>query len=420
MTYVDILIQTIFWTSAACIVYAYVGYPMLVWCLARLLGRSGQPAAVDPAELPNLSLLIAAYNEEAVIRARLENALAMDYPRDKLEIVVASDGSSDNTAKIVDSFADQGVRLLDYRRRRGKMAVLNAAVPELKGEIILLSDANTDIDAAAPKKLVRWFQDPAIGVVCGRLILVGRETGKNVDNLYWNYETCLKKCEGRLRGLLGANGAIYAMRKSLWDSIPAGTIVDDLVIPLRAKLQSGCEIIYDAEAQAREEISLNVRGEFRRRVRIGAGGYQSLGLLWRLLDPRRGWIAFTFFSHKILRWVGPFFLLAMLACNLWLFDRPFYRVLLLAQLGFYLLALLALVAPLPTRLLKPLLLSNMFIGMNAAFLVGFWRWLSGRQQGMWERTARCAEANGHAALRPGRPQMPRASWKTDEAGKGTR
>src|SRR5437870_2928908 len=212
MTYVDILIQTIFWTSAACIVYAYVGYPVLVWCLARLVGRSGQPTAVDPAELPSLSLLIAAYNEEAVIRARLENALAMDYPPQKLEIVVASDGSSDNTAKIVDSFADRGIRLLDYRQRRGKMAVLNAAVPELKGEILLLSDANTDIDAAAPKKLARWFQDPALGVVCGRLILVGRETGKNVDNLYWNYETCLKKCEGRLGGLLGANGAIYAMR----------------------------------------------------------------------------------------------------------------------------------------------------------------------------------------------------------------
>ena len=110
----------------------------------------------------------------------------------------------------------------------------------------------------------------------------------------------------------------------------------------------------------------------------------------------------------------------MLACNLWLFDRPSYRVLLLAQLGFYLLALLALLVPLPTRLLKPLLLSNMFIGMNAAFLVGFWRWLSGRQRGMWERTARRAEANGHAALDPGPPQMPRASWKTDEAGKGTR
>src|SRR5262249_30950742 len=147
-------------------------------------------------------------------------------------------------------------------------------------------------------------------VVCGRLVLTDPATGCNVDSYYWRYETFLKRCEGRLGALLGANGAIYAIRRELYTPIPGNTIVDDFVIPLRAKLRTGCRIVYDGDAVAREETPPNVGAEFHRRSRIGAGGFQSIGLLWRLLNPRSGWVAFTFFSHKILRWVCPFFLVA--------------------------------------------------------------------------------------------------------------
>jgi cellulose synthase/poly-beta-1,6-N-acetylglucosamine synthase-like glycosyltransferase len=362
-----------------------------VWCLARWFGRQVQPPTIADEDLPTLSVLIAAYNEEAVIEERVQNALLMDYPKDKLEIVVASDGSSDATPAIVARYADRGVCLLHCPERRGKAATLNSAVSKLTGEIVLLSDANTHTDRDAGRQLVRWFQDSQVGVVCGRLVLTDPETGKNADSLYWQYETFLKRCEGRLGALLGSNGAIYAIRRELFTPIPPDTLVDDLMIPLQAKLQTGCAIIYESAAIAREETAPDVRAEFHRRSRIGAGGFQSIQRLWPLLNPRRGWIAFTFFFHKILRWLCPFFMLGMLATNVILCQEPFYLALLFAQFGFYLLSMLAVFVPAQFRSLKPLRLTTMFTSMNLALLVGFFRWLRGNHRGVWRRTARLAE-----------------------------
>ncbi len=394
MSPLQIIAVVVFWACAAGVFYAYVGYPVLIWRLARWFGRPVTPPAPTDDELPTVSLLIAAYNEEAVIEERLRNALAMDYPPGKIEIVVASDGSSDRTPEIVRGYADRGVRLLDYRQRRGKAAVLNSAFAELHGDVVLLSDANTYTDTPALRQLVRWFADPAVGVVCGWLVLTDPDTGRNVDSLYWKYETFLKRCDGRLGALLGANGAIYALRREVYVPIPTETIVDDFVIPLLARLRTGCALVYDGEAVAREETPRDVGAEFHRRSRIGAGGFQSLGLLWRLLNPRQGWVAFTFLSHKVMRWLCPFFLLGLLASNLVLFATPFFSVALLAQFAFYLASLLAGLAPPELKSLRPLRLTTMFTSMNAALFVGFLRWLRGTQKGAWRRTARLAEANG--------------------------
>jgi cellulose synthase/poly-beta-1,6-N-acetylglucosamine synthase-like glycosyltransferase len=379
------------WTCLALVFYAYVGYPLLLYVLARTLGRPKDPVEAVDEDLPSVSLLIAAYNEEAEIEKRIQTALMTDYPADRLEIVIASDGSSDATAEIVRRYAGRGVRLLDYRQRRGKAAVLNASFPELRGEIVLLSDANTQTDPQALRRIVRWFRDPNVGVVCGRLILTDPATGRNVDGLYWKYETFLKKHEGRLGALLGANGGIYAIRRSLQAPIPQETIVDDFVLPLQAKLRSGCSIVYESRAVAYEETPAAIGSEFHRRARIGAGGFQSIGLLWPLLHPRHGWTAFTFLSHKILRWMCPFFLLGMLLANLLLIGEPFYQGFLLGQAAFYLLSLLAAYVPARPRFLKPLRLTTMFTGMNAALFVGFWRWVRGTQKGAWKRTERLAE-----------------------------
>ena len=385
-----------FWACADLVVYTYLGYPLLIGCLARRFGRKPDASGLADEELPPISLLIAAYNEEAVVGDRLRNALAMDYPREKLEIVIGSDGSSDGTAEIVRQFARDSVRVLDYPQRRGKASVLNSTIPELKGEIILLSDANTSIDPSAAQKLVRWFRRSDVVAVCGRLVLVDPESGRNADSLYWKYETYLKRQEGDLGALLGANGAIYAIRKDLYVPIPDQTIVDDFVIPLLAKLRTGHTIIYDDEAIAREETPPGVVDEFYRRSRIGAGGFQSLGLLWRLLDPRRGWVALGFLSHKVFRWFCPFFLLGLLASSALLWERPFYRAALIGQVIFYLASLLAALIPARVRALTPLRLATMFTGMNVALLVGFWRWLKGRQGAAWRRTDRCVVAEGAA------------------------
>lgn len=381
----------LFWGCSSLVLVAYVGYPALVWWLARWFGRPPQVPPLATEDLPNLSLLIAAYNEAAVIEGRILNALQMDYPPEKLEIVVASDGSDDATFAIVERYADRGVRLLHHPQRRGKAATLNAAVPELKGDIILLSDANTYTDRSVPRNIVRWFQDSRVGVVCGRLVLTDPHTGNNADSLYWQYETFLKRCEGRLGALLGSNGAIYAIRKELYQPIPADTLVDDLVIPLQARLRTDCAIVYDCDAVAREETSPNVWSEFHRRSRIGAGGFQSIQMLWRLLNPCRGWVAFTFLFHKILRWFCPFFMLGALVTNALLWQEPLYRGLLFVQVGFYLLSGLAVLVPAQFRSLKPLRLTTMFTSMNLALLVGFCRWLRGNHHGVWRRTVRLAE-----------------------------
>jgi cellulose synthase/poly-beta-1,6-N-acetylglucosamine synthase-like glycosyltransferase len=382
----------IFWVCAAAVVYAYAGYPLLIWVLSRLFGQAPQPPAVPEGEWPTASLLIAAFNEESVIGERLENALATDYPHGQFQVVVASDGSSDATAEIVRRYEDRGVRLLDYKARQGKATVLTAAMAAIDSELVLLSDANTAVRPDATKNLARWFADPAVGAVCGRLVLVDPATGSNADGLYWRYETFLKKCEGRLGALLGSNGAIYAIRRRDYVPIPGNTIVDDFVLPLLIRLKTGRRIVYDERAVATEETPAEIGAEFGRRARIGAGGFQAIPLLWKLLLPAQGWTAFAFISHKILRWLCPLFLLGMLGTSLLLWRVPLFRALLGAHIGFYVVALVANYLPRKVSWVKPLRLATMFTAMNVALLVGLLRWLLGTQKGTWNRTSRHAEA----------------------------
>lgn len=387
----EVICIWLFWISVSLVVYTYFGYPMVIWLLARVFGqRPGIPAS--PAMWPTVSLLIAAYNEETEIAKRIENALAMDYPSDRLEIVIASDGSSDKTCSIVHSYQDRGVTLFDYQERSGKPAVLNRSVSRLRGEIVVFSDANSITNPDAMKNLVRWFSDETVGAVCGRLVLVDSFTGQNVDSIYWKYETFLKKCENNLSALLGSNGAIYALRRSWYPAIPDDTIVDDFVIPLRVKMLQKCKIVYDCDAIAHEDTPADISSEFQRRSRIGAGSFQAIGLLWKLLHPRFGWTAFTFLNHKIMRWLCPFMLIMALGTNLALLHISFFQWMLAAQVVFYLLAALGGYLPSQPRFLRILRLATMFTGMNAALLVGFFRWLLGTQRATWHRTVRLAES----------------------------
>jgi cellulose synthase/poly-beta-1,6-N-acetylglucosamine synthase-like glycosyltransferase len=377
------------WLCAAAVVYGYVVYPIAIWLLAACFGRRRAPGTLlDDDELPRVSLLVAAHNEELTISDRVANALTLDYPYDKLEIVVASDGSSDRTAEIVRACGDARVRLLDYPNRRGKASVLNAAFRELTGDIVVLSDANTLTDPAAIRNLVRWFRSPEVGVVCGRLVLTDPVTGSNVDSVYWKYETFLKKCESRLGALLGANGAIYAIRRSLFSGIRRDMLIDDFVIPLVTRLRTRCAIVYDADAVAREETPAAIGSEFVRRARIGTGGFQSVSVLWKLLNPAHGWIAFTFLSHKIVRWLCPFFLIGAFASNLVLINQSTYAITLAAQSALYLVAAVGTRSAGAGLTWKMVRLTTLFAGMNLALLVGFYRWLTTEPEGAWSRTLR--------------------------------
>jgi cellulose synthase/poly-beta-1,6-N-acetylglucosamine synthase-like glycosyltransferase len=384
-------IQAIFWFSVGAVVYAYALYPVLIFLFSRLFGQKPQAPSLTDKELPKVSLLVAALNEEQVIEERIQNALDLDYPTERLEIVIASDGSTDRTAELVTRYERENpgrVRLLNYPQRRGKAMVLNVSVPHLNGDVVLLSDANTFFDRAAAKNLVRWFSDAKVGVVCGKLKLVSPQTGKNVDSLYWRYETFLKECEGRLGALLGSNGAIYAFRREDYVPIATDTIIDDFMIPLLIKLQRGKRIVYDPEAVAHEETPPDIGSEFGRRSRIGAGGFQSLVRLKRLLLPTYGWTSFAFWSHKLLRWSCPVFLLLALGANLLLIGNGWYQVILLLQALFYLVAYAGSFIPgngIAARLVR---LTTMFTSMNLALACGFWRWIAGLQGGTWQRTAR--------------------------------
>jgi cellulose synthase/poly-beta-1,6-N-acetylglucosamine synthase-like glycosyltransferase len=381
--------QSIFWVCVFAVAYSYAIYPVLIYIISRYFGRRLTPPFIEEANLPTVSLLIAAHNEQEVIERRVANALALDYPRDLLQIVIASDGSDDGTVDIARRFSS--VCVLDYPIRRGKAATLNSAMEELTGEIVLLSDANTAMEPGALRNLVRWFARAQVGAVCGRLILVDPAGGKNVDGLYWRYETFLKKCEARLGALLGSNGAIYAIRRDAFVPIPSNTIVDDFLIPLLAKLRSGCSIIYDADAVGWEETPAHLRQEFRRRARIGTGGFQAIGMLWKLLNPAKGWIAFTFFSHKIMRWLCPFFLCgALISSALLCGGENFYRWAFLGQICFFAVSLGIGLIPNRGRVPKPLRLGTMFTSMNGAILLGFFQWVRGNQRGVWQRTERSA------------------------------
>lgn len=390
MTGFELVLAVIVCACLATVGYVYFGYPVLIWAFSRLFGRPPAPPRIDTADLPVVTLLIVAHNEEVDIRGRIENALALNYPRDRFEIAIASDGSTDGTNAAVREYAGRGVVLFEFPTNRGKAAALNDAIGRVRGDIVVLSDANTVMAPDAARRLAEWFADPTVGVVCGKLVLVDPATGQNVDGLYWKYETFLKKCESRLGALLGTNGANYAIRRSLFPGGTGGLLIDDFVIPLTARMRTGCRLQYDHLAVAAEETPARLGSEFRRRVRIGAGGYQALGVLWPLLDPRQGWIAFTFLSHKLLRWVCPFLLLVALAGNVTLAGDPAFRVLLALQAAFYASALGAAGLPRRPRFMRIFRLGTMFVMMNAALLAGFVQWAVGPRTGAWRRTPRVA------------------------------
>jgi cellulose synthase/poly-beta-1,6-N-acetylglucosamine synthase-like glycosyltransferase len=386
------VLAVILGTSLGVVLYAYAVYPALIYLLASLQGR---PVAAPRSPLdksPRVSVLISAFNEEKWIRDRVRNALRQSYPSERLDVVIASDGSTDRTTAIVRELAARHpgrIKLFDFSERRGKANVLNDVIPQLTSDLIVLSDANTFFDRAAVSKLARWFADEHVIAVCGKLDLVDAETGRNVDSLYWRYENLLKKCEGRLGALLGANGAVYAIRRSAYVRIPGDTIIDDFVIPLLMKLRTKGSLIYDAEAVATEETPPRVRDEFRRRARIGAGGFQCLARLWPLALPTAGWTSLAFISHKVLRWFAPLLLLLALASNVALaILDPAFRPLLGLQAAFYLTAGICGLLPGNSAPVRWLRLTTLFAAMNFALAVGFWRWLSGSQGATWQRTVR--------------------------------
>lgn len=338
----EVLLEALLWFSVLMVVLVTLGYPLTLAVAGSVLRRTRR---VEDAE-PPVSLIIAAHNEEACIGRKLENTLALDYPRDRLEIIVASDGSTDRTVDIVASFRDRGVVLRDFTRI-GKTGMQNEVARTASGEILVFSDANADYRPDAIRKLVRNFADPAVACASGQLVYQSSvASAADGESSYWNYEKFLKRCESDLSSLIGANGSIYAVRRSDYVNID-NDLISDLVEPL-ALVRNGKRVVYEPEAVSVEEASSTYSIEFRRKVRILTRSIKGLLHMRALLNPfRYGIFSFQLVVHKLLRYLVPLFLALGMASLTALAALGQYRI------GFALVALALTSATLVGRGLLP-------------------------------------------------------------------
>lgn len=378
-------LEALFWTAAAVVIYSYVGYPALLAALARWRPA---PAVRKAPCLPSVSLVMVAHNEEERLAAKLRNCLDLDYPRDLLEILVASDGSRDGTEEIARSFARDGVRLLSLPGPAGKPTALNQAIPAARGEVVVLCDVRQRLARDALRELVANFADPTVGAVSGELHIEapsGSPAGEGVG-FYWRYEKRCRRLESRLDSTVGATGALYALRRELFRPIDPRTILDDVAIPLDV-VAAGYRVVFEPGARAYDREAESAEKEYRRKVRTLAGNYQLVALRPSLLSPRRNRLFWQLVSHKLSRLAVPWCLLTLLGASLLLSLRPglIYRLLLAAQVLFYGLAAAGgLLQRLPVRV-RALSLPYAFALLNMAAASSLLGFLRGTQRVAWKQ-----------------------------------
>ena len=374
-------LEWILWLSAATVVMITAGYPLL---LAVSLPFTRRSRLLDDTER-NVTLVIAAYNEEKVIAAKLDNCLQLDYPRDRLEIVVASDGSTDRTNEIVESYRDRGITLAAFART-GKTGMQNSVAAAARSEILVFSDANAMYRRDAIRMLVRNFADPRVGGVCGQLdYTVASEGAGASESTYWTYEKFMKQRESDLSSAIGANGSIYAVRRTDYVEIDAD-LISDLVEPL-ALVRAGKRVVYESEAVSVEEGSSDYGVEFRRKVRILTRSIRGLLRMRTLLNPcRYGVFALQLIMHKLLRFLTPMFLIAGAAALLGLALLGRYRLVCAASIALVVLAVLVARRRVPERpniLVRVCHLGYYYLMTNYALVLAWVNVLHGRNMKLW-------------------------------------
>lgn len=382
-------IATLFWSSLVLLTYIFVGYPLGVAAWAAL---KPHPWRRQPFE-PSISIVIAAHNEVAHIGRKIANLLKLDYPLDRLEILVGSDGSTDGTLERLRGISEAHVRIFEFEERQGKPAVLNQLVPKARGEIVVLADVRQQFDSQVLRTLMQPFSDPQVGAVSGELILKRNEADNLVGEgtgMYWRYEKFIRSRESLIDSTIVVTGAIYAIRKTLFEPIPDDTIVDDLLIPLRIA-GHGYRVIFERQARAYDFAPATSGEEFTRKVRTLAGAFQLFAREGWLFNPARNRLWWQTISHKALRLLIAPLQVATFATNLVLAsDSAFYQFTLLGQVLFYACALAGWMLPKSRKRSSVVTFPYIFCLLSWATVVGFMRCITSRQTVMWEKATSSA------------------------------
>lgn len=374
--------KTLFWLCFALTAYAYFGYSLWLWVYVRLHRRPIAKSHITPT----VSIIIAARNEESNLPAKLENLRQLDYPQNQLQIVIASDGSTDRTAAILCEQVPPVVPVI-LNESNGKASALNQAVKHATGEILVFLDVRQFVEPNAVSELVSCFADPDLGAVSGELLLedASGATSSEALGIYWKIEKIVRKLESASGSVVGVTGAIYAIRRNLYTEIPAGTLLDDVFVPMNvAKL--GKRVAFQPSAIARDRLFSAKGKEFSRKVRTLTGNYQLLQLAPWLLSGANP-LLFRFISHKLLRLAVPLFLVVMLVTSA-LARGPVYRAIFFLQIAFYLLAVIGMLNPAFKRF-KPAAISSTFVMLNAAAALAFYNFITGKNK-IWTPSSHSA------------------------------
>ncbi|MGB3852572.1 MAG: glycosyltransferase family 2 protein [Tunicatimonas sp.] len=383
-----------FWICLLLVLYTYLGYGLLLYAITRLK----KPRTVcyhSESSLPEVTLIIAAYNEADFIAQKIKNSLELYYPDGRLRIWIVTDGSDDATPQIVEHI--EGVEHFFQPERQGKIAAVNRVMPQVTTPVVVFTDANTLLNEGAVERLVRHFADETVGAVAGekRVSSPDQDAASGAgEGFYWQYESALKRWDAQLYSVVGAAGELFAVRTDLFHEVPADTIIEDFYLTLSIA-RAGYRVAYEPNAYAVEGPSASVKEELKRKVRIAAGGIQAIVRLRGLLNPfRHGVLTFQYVSHRVLRWtIAPFALLGLLVSNAVLVwePLPLFRLFFLAQTVFYTLAIVGWLLASQKVKIKVFFIPYYFCVMNYAVFAGIVRYLRGSQSVVWERAARATD-----------------------------
>ena len=384
----------IFWISIFLIVYTFVGYGFVLYMLVKIKGLFIKPFVFrTDVILPSVTIMVAAYNEENIIEDKIKNTLDLDYPKDKLQLIFITDGSSDKTAARVSKF--QEITLLHKDLRAGKMAAIKRAIPLITGEITVFTDANTFLNETAIAELVKHYQNPKVGAVAGEkriLVEAAADASSAGEGFYWKYESKLKKLDYELYSNVGAAGELFSIRTALYQPVESDTIIDDHMIAMRIA-ENGYIIAYEPQAYAMETASADVKEELKTKIRIAAGGIQSILRLKKAANPfNQPVFTFQYISHRVLRWtIVPFLLILVFILNgiiALTIPAVFYQVLFALQVLFYLLSIIGFYFEQRNIRIKALFIPYYFCIMNYAVLAGILKYYNKNQSAAWEKSKR--------------------------------